>query len=97
MTREGVVIMGCPVGTDDYILNELTSIRKEFDEECSALENLVCPVDPTLKVDKKVINDGHGEDKRHKPKITPGFVHADVKLTKNDKSVYFVHQSCYCK
>jgi hypothetical protein len=41
--------MGCPVGTDDYILNELAKIREKFDEECSALENLVCPVDPTYK------------------------------------------------
>ena len=41
--------MGCPVGTDDFILNELARIRKEFDEECSALENLICPVDSTYK------------------------------------------------
>ena len=41
--------MGCPVGTDSYILKELDRIRKEFDEECSALENLVCPVDSTYK------------------------------------------------
>ena len=42
--------MGCPVGTDDYILNELARIRIEFDEECSALENMICPVDSTYKV-----------------------------------------------
>jgi hypothetical protein len=41
--------MGCSVGTDDYILNELDRIRKEFDEECSALDNLVCPVDSFYK------------------------------------------------
>jgi hypothetical protein len=41
--------MGCPVGTDEYIRNELTRIGKEFDEECSALENLVYPVDQTYK------------------------------------------------
>ena len=41
--------MGCPVGTDFYILKELDRIRKEFDEECSALENLICPVDSTYK------------------------------------------------
>ena len=49
ITKEGVIIMGCPVGTDDYILNELARIRIEFDEECRALENLVCPVDSTYK------------------------------------------------
>ena len=49
ITKEGVIIMGCPVGTDSYILKELDRIRKEFDEECSALENLVCPVDSTYK------------------------------------------------
>ena len=49
ITKEGVIIMGCPVGTDFYILKELDRIRKEFDEECSALENLICPVDSTYK------------------------------------------------
>ena len=41
--------MGCPVGTDDCILNELIKIRKRFDEKCIALENLVYPVDQTYK------------------------------------------------
>ena len=41
ITKEGVVIMGCPVVTDEYIRNELTKIRKKFDEECSALEKLI--------------------------------------------------------
>jgi hypothetical protein len=49
ITKEGVIIIRCPVGTDKYILNELTRIEKEFDEECSALENLVCPVDQAYK------------------------------------------------
>ena len=38
ITKEGVVIMGCSVGTDEYILNELTRIG-----------NLVCPVYHTYK------------------------------------------------
>ena len=41
------------------------------------------------KVDKKAINDGDDKDKRGKPKNPPGFVHADGKLTKNNKSVFF--------
>ena len=41
------------------------------------------------KVDKKVINHGDDKDKRGKPKNPPGLVHADGKLTKNDKSVPF--------
>jgi hypothetical protein len=49
ITKEGVIIMGCSVGTDDYILKELARIRIEFDEECGALENLICPVDSTYK------------------------------------------------
>jgi hypothetical protein len=36
-----------------------------------------------------VINDGGDEDKRGRPKNPPSFVHADGKLTKNDKSVFF--------
>ena len=34
ITKEGVIIMGCPVGTDLNTLKELDRIRKEFDEEC---------------------------------------------------------------
>jgi hypothetical protein len=36
-----------------------------------------------------VINHGDDKDKRGKPKNPPGLVHADGKLTKNDKSVPF--------
>ena len=41
------------------------------------------------EVDKKVIKCGDDVDKRGRPKNPPGFVHADGKLTKNDKSVFF--------
>jgi hypothetical protein len=34
-------------------------------------------------------NDGGDVDKRGRPKNPPGFVHADGKLTKNDKSIFF--------
>ena len=41
--------MGCPVGTDYYILNELARIMNKIVYECSALANLICPVDQIYK------------------------------------------------
>ena len=44
---DGMMVMGCPVGSDDYIKSMILEMQTLFNNSCDALEKLICPIDST--------------------------------------------------